>query len=78
MNHQGEASSGIPDWHGQWKVCPICKGTGRDALAEREINTRNAGRIASLTIGAGTVRKFPGAVVECDLCGGTGDIPETR
>jgi hypothetical protein len=67
-----------PNWKGPWRTCGVCEGTGRDAAEERAINTRNAGIIASRNVGPGSVTKIPGAVVPCELCGGTGVVPRVE
>jgi len=68
----------FPNWDGPWKVCPICRGTGRDADAEREVNTRNSGIIGGQIAGTGGSARIKGAVIECEVCGGNGDVPDGR
>jgi hypothetical protein len=68
----------FPGWNGPWKICPVCGGTGRDEIAEREANDHNASIHAAQTIGTGMKgwAGFSLARIACDLCGGTGRVPD--
>ncbi|HEY8668178.1 MAG TPA: hypothetical protein VIL86_16135 [Tepidisphaeraceae bacterium] len=68
----------FPNWHGHWRICPVCGGTGRDAEAEREANTRNAGIVGAQIAGTGGSARFKGAVIACDACGGCGEVPDRK
>jgi DnaJ-class molecular chaperone len=76
--HAAARQAKFPNWHGAWRTCPFCNGTGRDADAEREENTRQAGVVGSMYAGTNTMVKIPGAVVQCPVCGGAGEVPDTR
>lgn len=81
-NHAAEVAAArrqkFPNWDGPWAICPLCRGTGRDADAERDANMRTASIVGGQFAGTGGSTKRSGAVVTCDVCGGSGDVPESR
>ena len=76
--HAAARQAKFPNWNGPWRACPFCNGTGRDADAERAENGRRAGVTGSMYAGTNTMVTTQSAVVQCPVCGGTGEVPDTR
>jgi DNA repair exonuclease SbcCD ATPase subunit len=65
----------FPDWHGPWKVCPVCGGTGHTQTS-RDQTQQDVSPLLAQSVGTGTSSTIKNGVSYCEYCGGAGQVPD--
>jgi DnaJ-class molecular chaperone len=73
--HKPGPMTKFPDWNGPWKMCPVCQGTGHSEASRVQTQT-NIGPILGQVAGTGGSARIKNAIVYCEYCGGTGQVPD--
>jgi rRNA maturation endonuclease Nob1 len=65
----------FPNWHGPWKTCPLCGGTGHSYASQQKTEQDASPDIAQVA-GTGMSATIKNAISYCEMCGGTGQVPD--
>jgi hypothetical protein len=74
LNKPGPVTK-FPNWHGPWKTCPLCGGTGH-SYSSQQMTEQDASPDIAAVAGTGMSATIKNAISYCEMCGGTGQVPD--